>query len=105
MKDVIRLGLDNKWRLEDGTRYDPPREETPPELREPRPEAIRNQTLLDIDSGTLALLEKFRISCEGCGSRNVTLSIDVAMYPSCSWASASISCDDCFADEELMDSG
>jgi hypothetical protein len=48
-------------------------------------------------------LQSFDLACKGCGSHKVTLDIDWAAYPSCSWFRVSISCDDCHRDEELYD--
>ncbi len=45
----------------------------------------------------------FRLVCKECGSRRVTLDIDWAAYPSCSWFKVIVICEDCKYDEVLYD--
>ena len=49
-------------------------------------------------------LKAFSLKCNECGSDNVTLDIDWAAYPSCSWMNICIICDDCKHDEIIYDS-
>lgn len=49
-------------------------------------------------------IHKFRIECVACGSKNVTIDIDWASYPSCSWNNGTIICRDCHVDEEIYES-
>lgn len=48
-------------------------------------------------------LKKFEMACKSCGSEKVTLDIDWAAYPSCSWMKIIIICDDCHHDETILD--
>lgn len=48
-------------------------------------------------------LRDFSLRCGQCGSGNVTLDIDWAAYPSASWCTVTVICDDCNADEEIYD--
>ena len=52
-----------------------------------------------------AKLRDFSLSCRECGSREVTLDIDWAAYPSASWCRVVASCDQCKADETIYDVG
>ncbi len=46
-------------------------------------------------------LTGFELKCKECGSNNVTLDIDWASYPSSSWMSVIVSCNECKKDEEI----
>jgi hypothetical protein len=46
-------------------------------------------------------LTGFDLKCKECGSNRVTLDIDWAAYPSCSWCRVTVICEDCKRDEEV----
>ena len=46
-------------------------------------------------------LQNFRLNCKNCGSSKVTLDIDWAAYPSCSWLNVNVICEECKHDEEI----
>lgn len=48
-------------------------------------------------------LHGFTLMCKTCQSNRVTLEIDWAAYPSCSWAKVSVICEDCKSDETIYD--
>lgn len=48
-------------------------------------------------------LERFSFKCSECGSSAVTIDIDWAAYPSCSWLKIIAICDDCKSDETIYD--
>jgi len=48
-------------------------------------------------------LKEFSLSCNECGSKNVTLDINWAAYPSASWCTVSVICEDCKKDETIYD--
>lgn len=48
-------------------------------------------------------LRGFALSCKACGSSRVTLDINWAAYPSCSWATVTVICDACKQDETIYD--
>ena len=49
-------------------------------------------------------LEDFILQCKKCGSFKVTIDIDWAAYPSCSWLNVTLICEDCKHDEEVYES-
>ena len=48
-------------------------------------------------------LKDFSLSCGKCSSRDVTLDIDWAAYPSASWMSVTVVCEECKHEEEIFD--
>jgi hypothetical protein len=48
-----------------------------------------------------AKLKEFSLKCNECGSENVTLDIDWAAYPSASWFTVEVICEDCKKDEKI----
>jgi len=48
-------------------------------------------------------LTGFALQCSQCGSRQVTLDIDWAAYPSASWCKVDVICEQCHFDEEIID--
>lgn len=46
-------------------------------------------------------LQDFSLTCKQCGCKDVTLDIDWAAYPSCSWLDITLSCGTCHSDEKI----
>jgi hypothetical protein len=57
-----------------------------------------------IDNDIVKNTDKFTLTCNKCGSRNVEISIDWASYPSCSWHTTQLICKDCHEDEVIQES-